>query len=109
MLGDIQTIGHLVNGVFDVKNPFLVEVQYDLTVLGVVRYVAVGIHLFNGELQRLGHQILNRGGKIHRRAHIWGFWWDKGTHDLRERYIKVHVDAQQTDDTMVTVSNGDSF
>ncbi len=66
MFGDIQAIGHLVDGIFDIKNPFLIEVQDDLTILGVVGYVAIGIHLFNGELQRLCHEILNRRGKVHR-------------------------------------------
>ncbi len=66
MLGDIQTIGHLVNGVFDIEDPFFVEIQHDLAVFRIIRHAAIGVHLFNGEFQRLRDQIVNRGSKVHR-------------------------------------------
>ena len=109
MLGDVETIGHLVDGVFNIKNPFFIEIEHDLAILGVVRDVAVGIHLFNGELKRLRDEILDGRGKVNRRANIRRFWWNKGAHDLRERHIKVHVDAQQPNYTMLAVSNRDGF
>jgi hypothetical protein len=36
VLGDVQTIGHLVDGIFDIKDPFLVEIQHDLTILALL-------------------------------------------------------------------------
>ncbi len=78
MFGDIQAIGHLVDGVFNIENPFLIEIEHDLTILGVVGDVAIGIHLFDGELQRLRHQIFDGRGKVNRRANIRRFWRNKG-------------------------------
>ncbi|STW04197.1 Uncharacterised protein [Klebsiella grimontii] len=60
MLRDVQPIGYLVNGILDIKDPFLIEVQDDLPIFGVVRNVTVSVHLFNCELKRLGNQIVNR-------------------------------------------------
>ncbi len=56
MFGDIQAIGNLIDRVLDIKNAFLIQVKYDLAIFGVIGHVAIGIHLFDGELQRLRHQ-----------------------------------------------------
>lgn len=64
MFGNIQTISNLINRVFYVEYPFLVEIQYDLAIFGVIRNIAIGIHFFDGELQRLGNQIFYRGSKV---------------------------------------------
>lgn len=51
-------IGYLVNSVFNIEDFFFVEIQYDLMVFCIVRYVVIGIYFFNGEFQCLGDQIV---------------------------------------------------
>lgn len=54
MFGNIQTISNLINRVFYVEYPFLVEIQYDLAIFGVIRNIAIGIHFFDGETPAFG-------------------------------------------------------
>ena len=64
VFGDVQAVSNLVDRVFNIEDPFLVEIQHDLTIFGVIRNIAIGIHFFDGELQRLGNQIFYRGSKV---------------------------------------------
>ncbi len=82
MFGDVQAVSHLVDRIFDVKDAFLVKVKHDLAIFGVIGNIAIGIDLFDSELQRLGHQILHRGGEVNRRAHFRRLWRNKGVHNL---------------------------
>ena len=67
MFGDVQPIGDLVDGIFNIEDAFLIQIQDDLAVLRVVGNIAIGIHFFDCEFQRLGNQI------FHRRSEVDGF------------------------------------
>ena len=85
MFGDVQPIGDLVDGIFNIEDAFLIQIQDYLAVLRVVGNITIGIHFFDCEFQRLGNQIFHRRSKVDGRAHFRGFRWDKGIHYLRER------------------------
>ncbi len=56
MLEDVKPVGNLVDGVLDIEDAFLIQIEH----VGVVGHVAIGVDCLNGELQRLGHQIVNQ-------------------------------------------------
>jgi hypothetical protein len=43
MFRDVQAIRNLVNGIFNVEDTFLVEVQHDLAIFSIVRDIAIGV------------------------------------------------------------------
>lgn len=107
MLGDIEAIRNLIDRIFNIEDALLIKIQHDLAVLGVVGDVAIGAHLFNGELQRLRHQIFYRAGEVDVRIYLMHFRRHKGRHYLRERHIEVHIDAQQPNHALLPVTYRD--
>lgn len=70
MFRDIQAVCDLIYRILNVENAFLVKIQHNLAILGVIRHAAIGINFFNAVLQCLRNQIVNGRGKVNVRMDI---------------------------------------